>query len=71
MLGMVVLNPNWADDRGRRIAVQGWPGKKHEPLFKNKTEAKRVGGMAQVVEDLPSKCETLSSNSVLSRKNIF
>jgi hypothetical protein len=28
----------------------------------------RAGGMAQVVQRLPSKCETLSSNASISKK---
>jgi hypothetical protein len=38
----------------RKIEVQ-------DHIFKNPSE-KRVGGMAQVLELLPSKCEILSSN---------
>jgi hypothetical protein len=33
-------------------------------LVKKITEAKRAGGMAQVVESLPSKTEALSSNPI-------
>jgi hypothetical protein len=29
----------------------------------------RAGGVVQVVEDLPSKCETLSSNASTKKKN--
>jgi hypothetical protein len=39
------------------------PGHKFENLFKKITTAKRAGGMAQVVECPPCKCEALSSNS--------
>jgi hypothetical protein len=32
------------------------------------TKAKRAGGMAQVVEQLPRKCKTLSSNPSTNKK---
>jgi hypothetical protein len=32
------------------------------------TRAKRAGGMAQAVEHLPSKCDTLSSNPRTTKK---
>jgi hypothetical protein len=31
----------------------------------------RAGGMAQVIEYLPSKCEALSLNPVPPKKNLF
>jgi hypothetical protein len=33
------------------------------------TKAKRTGGMAQVVDHLPSRCKVLSSNSRMTKKN--
>jgi hypothetical protein len=45
----------------RRIKVQSQPGKKQDPIWKV-TKAKKAGGVAQVLELLPSKCEALSSN---------
>jgi hypothetical protein len=46
----------------RRIVVQAGPSKKQE-LMSKILRAKRVRGMAQVVEHLWSKNETLSSSS--------
>jgi hypothetical protein len=40
----------------RRIIVQGQPDQRHETL------SEKAGEMAQVVEHLPNKCETVSSN---------
>jgi hypothetical protein len=37
-------------------------------LSKKQTKAKRVGGVTQVVEHLPSKHEALSSNSSTAKK---
>jgi hypothetical protein len=37
-------------------------------LKKKKIRAKRAGGVAQVVELLPSKCETLSSNPSIRKE---
>jgi hypothetical protein len=45
----------------RRTKVQARPGKKQVPISKI-TRVKRAGGIAQVVQCLPSQCETLSSN---------
>jgi hypothetical protein len=39
-----------------------------QPGQKARPRAKSVGGMAQAVERLPSKCEALSSNSIVSRE---
>jgi hypothetical protein len=41
--------------------VQDSLGKKRDPISRI-IRAKQAGGMAQVVEGLPSKCETLNSN---------
>jgi hypothetical protein len=39
---------------------------KRGPIFKNS-----AGGVAQVVEHLPTKCEVLSSNSITSKKEKY
>jgi hypothetical protein len=44
--------------------------KKQDPISKI-TRAKMVGGMAQVVQCLPSKYEALNSNPSTSKKNFF
>jgi hypothetical protein len=52
-----------------RIEVQASPGKEFlRPYLKNNQHKKRVGGVAQVVEWLPSKCKALSSIPVLPKK---
>jgi hypothetical protein len=38
---------------------------------KEKLIAKGLGGVAQVVECLTSKCESLNSNPVLPKKNVY
>jgi hypothetical protein len=45
----------------------GWPWHKNDPISKI-TNAKSVGKVAQVVEYLPRKCETLSSISNAHKK---
>jgi hypothetical protein len=40
-----------------------------EPLSQKYPTKKRAGGMAQVVEHLPSKCEALSSTPILQNNN--
>jgi hypothetical protein len=44
------------------IIVQAGLGERQDPMSKI-TRAKRVGGMAQSVQHLPSKCKALNSNS--------
>jgi hypothetical protein len=61
MLGIVVCTCH-PSNGGRKTTVQASLDKKWDPIFKV-TRAKRVEGMAQAVERLPSKCEALSSNS--------
>jgi hypothetical protein len=45
-------------DHGLRLA----PGKSMRPYLKNKLKQKRVEGVAQVLDCLPSKWKALSSN---------
>jgi hypothetical protein len=49
----------------RKLKIEGWRsrplGRKQNPISKI-TRAKRVGGVAQMVECLPSKCKALWSN---------
>jgi hypothetical protein len=49
--------------------IQTGVGTKEDTISKI-TRAKRAGGMAQVVECLLSKCEALSSNSSIKKKNV-
>jgi hypothetical protein len=51
----------------RQIMVQASQGKKQDPISKI-TRAKRVGGMVQVGECLPSTMETLSQTSVVQKE---
>jgi hypothetical protein len=54
------------------MAIQAGLGKNGETLFKKKHKAKRAGGMAQVIQHLPSKCEALcsipSTTKILNKK---
>jgi hypothetical protein len=50
------------------IEVQTGLGKKRDPISKI-TRARRVGGIIQVVEYLPTKYTALSSNSSTAEKN--
>jgi hypothetical protein len=59
--------PSTAGSVNKRIAVQSGLGKKQEPIFK-RTTAERVGGVTQAVEHLPSKCETLTSNTSTNQR---
>jgi hypothetical protein len=48
--------------------VQAGLGKKQHPISKT-TRAKRGGGVAQVIECLPTKCKALSSNPRTAKTN--
>jgi hypothetical protein len=61
-------DPTFTGGRGRRIVVQGCEQMHKKTLSKKQTKAKRVGGVTQVVEHLPSKHEALSSNSSTAKK---
>jgi hypothetical protein len=61
-------DPSYKGGRSRRIEVLGSPGQKCEMLSKEQAKSKGTGYVAQVVECLPSKCETLSSIPNTSRK---
>jgi hypothetical protein len=52
-------NYNYLGGVGRRIAVQGLPRQKYETLSEKQTKSKRVRGMTQVVELIPSKSKAL------------
>jgi hypothetical protein len=41
------------------------------PYLENTQHKKKTGGVTQVVEQLPSKCEALSTNSLLQKKNLL
>jgi hypothetical protein len=47
----------------------GLPGHKCKTLFEKK-KAKRASGVAQVVENLPSKCKALSSNPSSAKRKV-
>jgi hypothetical protein len=51
-----------------RIVVPAGLGKKWDPISKI-TRAKKVGGMAQAAESLPSKHKALSPNSSTTKNN--
>jgi hypothetical protein len=44
-------------------------GKNTSSYLKKKPKSKRTGGVAQVVEHLPSKCKSLSSNPTTAKIN--
>jgi hypothetical protein len=50
----------------RKIPVQGSLGKK--TLSRKYPTQKRTGGVVQVIEHQPSKCEALSSNTSTAKK---
>jgi hypothetical protein len=52
----------------RRINVQASPGINVRIYLKNKSKAKRIGAVDQVIEHLPSKCKALSSNPSTEKK---
>jgi hypothetical protein len=65
---MVVSACHPGDRRKCKIVSQSRPaGEKGDPVSKT-TRAKRIGGVTHVVECLSSKCEFLSSNSVLPKR---
>jgi hypothetical protein len=47
---------------GRRIVVYDCTGQKYKSLSEKQLTQKWIGGVAQVVETLISKCEALSSD---------
>jgi hypothetical protein len=58
-------NPSYMGGLGRNIVVKDGPGKKCKTLYPKITKAKRVGGMAQVVERDPE----LNSSMVKTHKS--
>jgi hypothetical protein len=59
--------PACARSIGGSIMVPGWCRQKARPQFKNNLKSKRLGGMVQVAQWLPSNRKALSSNSSISR----
>jgi hypothetical protein len=55
------------ESTNRRIKVQGDPGIKVIPVS-TITTVRRAGGLAQVLEYLPSKCKALSSIPSMERR---
>jgi hypothetical protein len=49
------------------MVIQAQTGKKQDPISKI-FKTKRAGGMVQVAECLPSKCEAVSSNPSTAKK---
>jgi hypothetical protein len=67
-LGMLCAHhPRCGGRIHRRIMVQASLGKNQDLILKM-TQAKKVSGMAQVVQCLPCKGETLSSNPSMAEK---
>jgi hypothetical protein len=66
-----MLSDAWHPNYSRKYKTGSSPGqlgkKKQDPVFKT-TRAKTAGGMAQVVEHLPSMCKALSSNPRTAKK---
>jgi hypothetical protein len=52
------------------MVVQAGLGKIHEILFGKLLKQKGLMTLAQVTENLPSKCKALSSNSSTSTKSV-
>jgi hypothetical protein len=62
-------NPSYSGAEIRRILVQSQPGQiLAETLSQQNTSQKGAGGVAQVVEHLPSKNEALNSNPSTVKK---
>jgi hypothetical protein len=56
-------NSSYGRGVGRRITGQGWPQAKNMRLYqKNNKSKKSAGAVAQMVQYLPNKHETLNSN---------
>jgi hypothetical protein len=63
-------HPSYTGSLNRRIAVQASPDINVRPFPKKITKAKRAGGVAQVVECLPSKFKALSSKPSTEKKKL-
>jgi hypothetical protein len=61
-------NPIYSEAEIRKIEVQSQPRANSSQGPTSKKKKKRAGGVAQVVEDLPSKREALRSNPMLKKK---
>jgi hypothetical protein len=68
---MHAYHPNYRGGDSRRITVWGQPQAKTQDLIWKITEAKRAGGFAQVVEQLPSKSETLNWDISTAKKEEY
>jgi hypothetical protein len=64
-----VFNPSYSGGRDQedRSSKPDWPNSYQDPISKIPNTKTVVGGVAQVVEDLSSKCETLSSNPSIAK----
>jgi hypothetical protein len=71
MLVAHTCNPSYSEgkdqeDRGLKSA---WENSSRDPILKiPNTHKKKAGGVAQVVECLPSKYKAMSSNSRMAKK---
>jgi hypothetical protein len=63
----MVVYPSYVGGISRRIIIHGWPQAKVTPYPKI-TKAKRAESVAQMVEHLPNKEESLNSNLNTSKK---
>jgi hypothetical protein len=54
--------PSYSGGKDRRIKDEGWPLAKCTRPYLIITKSKKAGGMAQMIELLPHKCQAISSN---------
>jgi hypothetical protein len=69
-----VCNPSYLEGSYLEGVGGTWseavPAQMHETLSEKQTEAKRTGGMAQVIKPFPSMCEALRSNISTAKKKL-
>jgi hypothetical protein len=69
-LGIVVCtcDLSYIEERyGQEDGLKPTQAKMQDPLAKRKIKARRIGGVSQVTESLPSKCKFLSSNQSITK----
>jgi hypothetical protein len=54
-------NLSYSESIDKRIMVLSQCGQKDKTLSEKQTKSKMIGGVVQVVEHLPCKCEALNS----------
>jgi hypothetical protein len=64
-----VYNPTYPEGRDQKVHClkPAWENSLWEPFSKKPTQ-KRTGGVAQVIENLPSKHEVLRANPSITKK---